>query len=78
MLGSLPLLALVVIAYNLIVFLTKLTMESAVFSIALVSGSIWVITVGTCFSPSAWCCSSSNSSTQPGPVRRPSSITLCR
>ncbi|MDR3500277.1 MAG: hypothetical protein P4L72_13735 [Parvibaculum sp.] len=46
MLGSLPLLALVVIAYNLIVFLTKLTMESAVFSIALVSGSIWVITVG--------------------------------
>lgn len=46
MLGSLPLLALVVIAYNLIVFLTRFTMETTVFSIALVSGSIWVITIG--------------------------------
>jgi hypothetical protein len=46
MLGSLPLLALVVIAYNLIVFLTGFTMETAVFSIALISGSIWIVTIG--------------------------------
>jgi hypothetical protein len=46
MLGSLPLLALVVIAYNLIVFLTGFTMASTVISIALVSGTIWVLTLG--------------------------------
>ncbi len=46
MLGSLPLLALVVIAYNLIVFLTGFTMETAMFSIALISGTIWVVTIG--------------------------------
>ncbi|MGB5948551.1 MAG: hypothetical protein WBG82_04455 [Parvibaculum sp.] len=46
MLGSLPLLALVVIAYNIIVFLTGATMETALVPISLVSGTIWTLTVG--------------------------------
>lgn len=46
MLGSLPLLALVVIAYNLVVFLTGFTMETGVFSVPLVSGTVWTVTIG--------------------------------
>jgi|SRR5690606_33703231 len=46
MLGSLPLLALVVIAYNIIVLLTGATMETALVPISLVSGTIWTLTVG--------------------------------
>lgn len=46
MVGSLPLLALVVIAYNIIVFLTGFTMETGVFSVALVSGTVWQVTIG--------------------------------
>ncbi|MGB3811146.1 MAG: hypothetical protein WA943_13725 [Parvibaculum sp.] len=46
MFGSLPLLALVVIAYNIIVFLTGFTMETGVFTVALVSGTAWTVTIG--------------------------------
>ncbi len=46
MVGSLPLLALVVIAYNIIVFLTGFTMETGVFSVPLVSGTVWQVTIG--------------------------------
>ncbi len=46
MVGSLPLLALVVIAYNIIVFLTGFTMETGVFSVPLVSGTVWTVTIG--------------------------------
>ena len=46
MLGSLPLLALVVIIYNIIVYLTGFTMESTVLEILLVSGTKWVVSVG--------------------------------
>jgi hypothetical protein len=46
MVGSLPLLALVVIAYNIIVFLTGFTMETGVFSVPLVSGTAWQVTIG--------------------------------
>jgi hypothetical protein len=46
MVGSLPLLALVVIAYNLIVFLTGFTMETGVVSLPLVSGTVWTVTIG--------------------------------
>jgi hypothetical protein len=46
MVGSLPLLALVVIAYNIIVFLTGFTMDTGVFSVPLVSGTVWTIAIG--------------------------------
>lgn len=46
MLGSLPLLALAVIAYNVVVFLTGATMETALVPVSLVSGAIWTLTVG--------------------------------
>lgn len=46
MLGSLPLLALVIVAYNVIVFLTGFTMETALVPVSLVSGAIWTLTVG--------------------------------
>jgi len=46
MIGTLPLLALVIIAYNLIVFLTGLTMQTELFSIGLVSGTGWSVAVG--------------------------------
>jgi hypothetical protein len=46
MVGSLPLLALVVIAYNIIVFLTGLTMGTGVFTVPLVSGTVWTVTIG--------------------------------
>lgn len=46
MLGSIPLLALVIIAYNIIVYLTGLTMETVVFAVPLVSGTIWQVALG--------------------------------
>jgi len=46
MIGPLPLLALVILAYNLIVFLTGMTMQTELFSIALVSGAAWSVAVG--------------------------------
>lgn len=46
MLGTLPLMALVVIAYNIIVYLTGLTMESQITTITLISGAVWVVTIG--------------------------------
>tara|TARA_R110000868_G_scaffold33623_3_gene121956 strand:- start:6644 stop:7036 length:393 start_codon:yes stop_codon:yes gene_type:complete len=49
MFGSLPLLALVVIAYNVVVYLTGFTMDSAMFSVPLVSGAIWTISLGDVF-----------------------------
>lgn len=49
MLGSLPLLALVVIAYNAVVYLTGFTMDSAVFDVPLVSGAVWTVKLGDIF-----------------------------
>ncbi len=49
MLGSLPLLALVVIAYNIVVYLTGFTMDSAMFSVPLVSGAVWEVKLGDIF-----------------------------
>ncbi len=46
MVGSLPLLALVIVAYNVIVFLTGTTMETALVPVSLVSGAVWTLTVG--------------------------------
>jgi hypothetical protein len=46
MLGSLPLLALVVIIYNVVVYLTGYTMDSTVFELKLVSGTIWTVSLG--------------------------------
>lgn len=46
MVGSLPLLALVIVAYNVIVFLTGTTMETALVAVPLVSGTVWTLTVG--------------------------------
>jgi hypothetical protein len=49
MLGSIPLLALVVIAYNIIVYLTGFTMDSEMFSVPLVSGAVWTVKLGDVF-----------------------------
>ncbi|MEQ8267039.1 MAG: hypothetical protein RH982_07575 [Parvibaculum sp.] len=46
MLGTLPLMALVIIAYNIIVYLTGITMDSQITTITLISGAIWTVTVG--------------------------------
>lgn len=46
MLGTLPLMAIVIIIYNVIVYLTGLSMESQITSITLISGAIWTISVG--------------------------------
>jgi hypothetical protein len=46
MFGILPLLALVIIAYNVIVYLTSWTMQTALFSITLVSNAVWTIAMG--------------------------------
>lgn len=46
MLGTLPLMALVIIIYNVIVFLTGFTMESEVFSVTLISQAVWIVNVG--------------------------------
>ncbi|MEQ8326625.1 MAG: hypothetical protein RIE84_01550 [Parvibaculum sp.] len=46
MFGTLPLMAIVIIAYNIIVYLTGLTMESQITTITLISGAMWAITIG--------------------------------
>lgn len=46
MLGSLPLLALIVIIYNIVVYLTGFTMDSTVVELLLVSGTKWVVSLG--------------------------------
>lgn len=46
MLGSIPLLALVIIAYNIVVYLTGLAMETVLFSVHLVSGTNWQVELG--------------------------------
>lgn len=46
MFGSIPLLALVVIAYNIIVYLTGFTMDSEILSLGLVSGAVWAVKLG--------------------------------
>jgi hypothetical protein len=53
MFGSLPLLALVVIAYNIVIYLTGFTMDTEVLSFSLVSGAIWAVKVGDLFLASA-------------------------
>ena len=46
MLGSLPLLALVIIVYNIVVYLTGFTMDSTILEVKLVSGTTWIISLG--------------------------------
>ena len=46
MLCTLPLMAIVIIIYNIVVYLTGLSMESQITTITLVSGAIWTIAVG--------------------------------
>jgi len=46
MLGSLPLLALVVIVYNIVVYLTGFTMDSTILEVKLVSGTVWIVSLG--------------------------------
>ena len=46
MFGTLPLMAIVVIIYNVVVYLTGLSMESQITSISLISGAVWTISVG--------------------------------
>ena len=46
MFGTLPLMALVIIAYNIIVYLTGLSMDTQVMAVTLISGAMWSITVG--------------------------------
>ncbi|MDO8288206.1 MAG: hypothetical protein Q7T44_03205 [Parvibaculum sp.] len=49
MLGSLPLLALVVIVYNIVIYLTGFTMDTELFSLSLVSGAVWIVKLGDIF-----------------------------
>ena len=46
MLGSLPLLALSVIIYNIVVYMTGFTMDSTVVEILLVSDTRWAVSLG--------------------------------
>lgn len=46
MLGTLPLMAIVIILYNVIVYLTGLSMESQITTVTLISGAVWTVTVG--------------------------------
>jgi hypothetical protein len=46
MFGTLPLMALVIIAYNIIVYLTGLSMDTQVIAVTLISGAMWSVTVG--------------------------------
>ena len=46
MFDTLPLMALVIIAYNIIVYLTGLSMDTQVMAVTLISGAMWSITVG--------------------------------
>jgi len=43
--GSMPLMAIVVIAYNIIAFLTGPSLDTALFSVTLISGASWAVTV---------------------------------
>lgn len=45
MLGTFPLMALVIIVYNALVFLTGIDLAAPVFEVALVSGAIWTVSV---------------------------------
>lgn len=45
MLGTFPLMALVIIVYNALVFLTGIDPAAPVFEVALVSGAIWTVSV---------------------------------
>ncbi|MEQ9145817.1 MAG: hypothetical protein RLO08_15830 [Parvibaculaceae bacterium] len=45
MLGSLPLMAIVVIAYNVMVFVTGPSMDAPLFEAELLSGAAWTVTV---------------------------------
>ncbi|MBX3445287.1 MAG: hypothetical protein KF765_00925 [Parvibaculaceae bacterium] len=46
MFRTLPLMAFAIIAYNIIVYLTGLSLDTQVFSVSLVSGAMWTIAVG--------------------------------
>ncbi|MDX5366118.1 MAG: hypothetical protein LPK88_06705 [Alphaproteobacteria bacterium] len=46
MFRTLPMMALAIIAYNIIVYLTGLSMDTQVTTVTLVSGAIWSISVG--------------------------------
>ncbi|MBA4209606.1 MAG: hypothetical protein C0454_08760 [Parvibaculum sp.] len=46
MFRTLPLMAFAIIAYNIIVYLTGLSMETQVFSVSLISGAMWTIVLG--------------------------------
>ncbi len=45
MLGSLPLMAIVVIAYNVMALVTGPSMDTALFDVQLLSGAIWTVRV---------------------------------
>ena len=45
MLGTFPLMALVIIVYNALVYLTGIDLTAPVFEVALVSGAIWTVSV---------------------------------
>lgn len=49
MLGTFPLMALVIIVYNAVVFLTGVDLAEPVFEVALVSGAVWTISVNDIF-----------------------------
>lgn len=46
MFGTLPLMAIIIIAYNIIVYLTGMTMDTQFTSVTLISGAVWTITIG--------------------------------
>lgn len=46
MFRTLPMMALVIIAYNIVVYLTGLSMDTQVTTVALISGAVWSIGVG--------------------------------
>ncbi|MBX3507271.1 hypothetical protein [Parvibaculum sp.] len=46
MFRTLPMMALVIIAYNIIVYLTGLSMDTQVTTVTLISGAVWSIDVG--------------------------------
>lgn len=46
MFRTLPMMALAIIAYNIIVYLTGLSMDTQVTTVTLISGAIWSISVG--------------------------------
>ncbi len=46
MFRTLPMMALAIIAYNIIVYLTGLSMDTQVTTVSLISGAIWSISVG--------------------------------